>query len=214
MSRASLSKDVGKVFGRYTVIDTVMEGGRTFYIAVCGNGHNRKVRSDSLKLNADKCYECDKKNEFYKSPSYVSWDSMIQRTRNPNSDEYLKYGGAGITCIDDWAKPNGEGFKNFYAYMGARPAGTTLDRWPDKFGNYEPGNVRWATNSEQGYNQKKRATNTSGRTGVMWDSSRDKWSVAITCDNRRIFIGRFSNFEDAVKAREEAELKYFNENKE
>lgn len=209
-----LLKDKGQIFGRYTVLDVFQEDGRTFFLAKCTEGHERKVRSDSLKRNSHKCFECDRRNELYKSSEYNSWDSMLQRTRNTNSPSYYKYGGVGITCIDAWALPNGDGFKNFYDYMGPCPEGMTLDRWPDKYGNYEPGNVRWATNSEQGYNQKKRSTNTSGRTGVNWDKERDRWNATITFNNKTIHIGRFDSFEKATAAREEAELKYFGENKE
>lgn len=51
--------------------------------------------------------------------------------------------------------------------------------------------------------------NTSGVTGVTWDKSRDKWMATIGLKGKRIFLGRFDKKEDAIKAREKAEKKYF-----
>jgi hypothetical protein len=45
------------------------------------------------------------------------------------------------------------GFENFMADMGERPAGRTIDRWPNPNGNYEKSNCRWATASEQARNR-------------------------------------------------------------
>src|SRR5260221_8087975 len=83
------------------------------------------------------------------TPTWKSWDSMIQRCTNKNSPDYPRYGGAGIVICERWMK-----FENFYADMGKRPDGMTLDRFPDKKGNYEPGNCRWATAAEQQRNLK------------------------------------------------------------
>lgn len=52
------------------------------------------------------------------------------------------------------------------------------------------------------------SNNTSGRKGVYWDKSKNKWVVYITANKEQHFIGRYDNFEDAVKAREEAEKIY------
>lgn len=79
---------------------------------------------------------------------YKSWDSMIQRCTNENSPDYPRYGGKGITVCERWRS-----FENFYADMGDRPVGTTIDRYPIKLGNYEPGNCRWATGSQQQKNK-------------------------------------------------------------
>ncbi len=53
--------------------------------------------------------------------------------------------------------------------------------------------------------------NTSGRKGVYWDKEKNKWAVYITYNKKTKFIGRYENFEDAVKAREEAEKIYHQE---
>lgn len=81
--------------------------------------------------------------------THQSWASMRQRCLNPENPSYPRYGGAGITVCDRW-----ESFENFLADMGERPAGATLDRFPDGTGNYEPSNCRWATTTEQNRNRR------------------------------------------------------------
>jgi hypothetical protein len=89
-----------------------------------------------------------------RSPTYRTWDKMIQRCTNKNDDHYSYYGGRGINVCERWRK-----FENFLADMGERPIGPgrgfTIDRFPDKNGNYEPGNCRWATWKEQMNNTRR-----------------------------------------------------------
>lgn len=84
------------------------------------------------------------------TPTYKSWDAAKQRCFNRNDDHYPAYGGRGITMCERWRSS----FLNFLADMGERPEGTTLDRYPDNDGNYEPGNCRWATMKQQSNNRR------------------------------------------------------------
>lgn len=83
------------------------------------------------------------------SGTYKSWLAMRQRCNKPGVTSYEDYGGRGIRVCERW-----ESFENFLADMGPRPVGTTLDRYPNGDGNYEPGNVRWATSAEQARNKR------------------------------------------------------------
>lgn len=57
-------------------------------------------------------------------------------------------------------------------------------------------------------NKSLMSNNTSGVTGVAWDKSRDKWKVTINYDNKCVNLGRYISFNEAVKIRQEAEIKY------
>ena len=72
-------------------------------------------------------------------------------------------------------------------------------------------NLRIVTKQQNGMNSALSENNTSGVSGVKWHSRDKVWESCITVNYKRIYLGRYDKFEDAVKARKNAEEKYFGE---
>lgn len=125
---------------------------------VCDCGNTTIVRGTCLRYGTTTSCGCvGKKNLLLRethsmstTKTYFSYRSMLARCTDPKHKNYARYGGSGIIVCDRWL----ESFENFYADMGDRPKGKTLDRFPIKDGSYEPSNCRWATKLEQGCNMK------------------------------------------------------------
>lgn len=69
-------------------------------------------------------------------------------------------------------------------------------------------NLRQVTDEQNSRNQKVRSANTSGRTGVQFHKPIGKWMAVIRNNGKYECLGYYAKFEDAVKAREAAEIRY------
>lgn len=109
----------------------------------------------------------NKKHRMSGTKVYRAWQSMKNRCYNPDVTVYENYGGRGIQVCNRWLNS----FENFYADMGDPPSNEhSIDRI-DVNGNYEPGNVRWATWKEQCRNKRNNIYiefNGKRQTGAEW----------------------------------------------
>lgn len=149
-----------KVFGMMTVLARDFSkpsgsGKAVYWQVLCACGNLASIRTDALrKQNSCGC----KKGvvDGYRTSSimpqnmYWRWTNMMRRCYSPGSEkDYRLYKARGITVCNRWQNP-----LNFWEDMGNPPfEGATLDRI-DNDGNYGPGNVRWATWSEQNKNRR------------------------------------------------------------
>jgi hypothetical protein len=142
---------VGQTFGRWTAIR--IDPQRTAnVICHCICGAERSVAGNSLKHGQSRsCGACYKTTHGMSRTSiYCRWSSMKQRCFNPDHSSYPSYGQRGVTVCDEWR----DDFLAFFGATGNPPRGMSLDRINND-GNYEPGNVRWATPSTQTRNRRR-----------------------------------------------------------
>lgn len=133
-------------------------------------------------------------------PLYHTWENIRSRCNNSKNNNYKHYGGRGIKVCKRW-----DNFANFLHDVGEKPTPKhTLDRI-DNDGDYEPNNVRWATQVLQIYNSRVRSTNKSGIKGVWFNKKVGNYQVSLRINGKRLYLGSFYSFEDAKNARLNAE---------
>jgi hypothetical protein len=89
-----------------------------------------------------------------KDPLYRLWGRIRKRCENPQTHNYRWYGGRGIKVCEEWQQDAGAFIAYIEQVLGPRPSPQhSIDRI-DNDGDYEPGNLRWATQTEQVHNSR------------------------------------------------------------
>jgi hypothetical protein len=153
-----LADIAGRRFGRLVVAELAKRhGGHVHWRCLCDCGKETVVRASHLVGALTTSCGCQQRENtiarftthgMSSTREFSSWSAMLARCENKNHPHFKDYGGRGISVCNRWRK-----FSNFYADMGPRPRGLTLDRINND-GNYEPGNCRWADWFQQAANRR------------------------------------------------------------
>lgn len=120
----------------------------------CGIQEERIGTSIKGKKESKECRNCyEEHNGVRYDTTYIVWQMIKQRCYNLKNDRYDRYGGRGISMYKPWIN-NYESFRQYVEEeINEKQEGWTLDRI-DNDGNYEPGNLRWASQKTQVRNRK------------------------------------------------------------
>jgi hypothetical protein len=171
MSRINLD---GQRFGRWVVIGihSISRHRTATWLCRCDCGSEKAVSSQTLRRGESKSCGClcleirrelgrrvglDASSRIEhgraRTPEYRAWSKLKARCLNPRDQNWVNYGERGIGVCVEWQSS----FVAFFEHVGPRPSPKhSIDRINND-GDYEPGNVRWATASQQARNKRRSA---------------------------------------------------------
>lgn len=177
----------GTVWGPWAVL---RYAGNSKWLCRCGKcGAERTIQSNLLRTgHRAKCFKCEDPRRASLTHGgvgtrlYGVWESIKGRTACLRDS---RYGGRGIKICEEW-KASFAAFRDWALANGYAP-GLSIDRI-DNNGNYEPGNCRWATRSEQQRNRRNNViVEFGGRRGLLADF------IAERAINRKVVESRLRN---------------------
>jgi len=169
--------EIGRWFGRWMVLEKLDY--KQKYVCQCSCGAISNIRVyDLLQNKTTMCKTCS--SNAAKSPGqsisntteYNTWIHINQRCGNPQNKDYLNYGGRGIIVCDLWRTS----YEAFLMCVGKKPTPEHSIERIDVNGNYEPGNVCWATVEQQARNKRSNVRVTIDgitKTVVEWSEQED-----------------------------------------
>jgi hypothetical protein len=195
----------GKIFGRLIVFKfDRSDGVNTYWAVKCLCGVIFKIRGAYLRSGKTQSCGCLQKeihiltkttHGMFGTKFYTAWVNMKQRCLNPKNTDYINYGGRGITVCKRWLK-----FENFRddmyeSYLKHVEKFGENDTFMDRkevHGNYELGNVRWATKSEQAQNTRISSNTTNYNEHNYWKHKLiSRINMAVKRNSRYSFVEKY-----------------------
>lgn len=204
----------GERYGRLVGIKCMgSQKGHTTWLWRCDCGNEKEINLVNVRRGLVKscgCYaqECRTKHGLSTHWLYTTYRSILGRCNNKNYLRYVDYGGRGISCCFN-------SFDEFYAYVTQLPnyaiaqkKKLTINRI-DNNGNYETGNLEWASQARQEANKRMNKNNTSGCKGVSFYKRDDRWVARLSINGvKNPVLGYFKTKEEAIEVRKKAEQEY------
>lgn len=220
----------GKQFGRWTVIERAENrifGGKpaAFWKCKCTCGTIRDVNGRALKDGTSVSCGCFQKEQVRASSQArrrknhfsVSGDTVTVSMRGgvmlcdkEDWDKFSEYywfiakDGYPTSCIDGK-------FKKFHVLILDCPSRYERDHINGNRADNRRKNLRIIPASANRFNRGLDSRNKSGHAGVFWYERYKKYQASIKAGGKTVHLGYYENYDEAVRAREEAEKKYFGE---
>lgn len=179
----------GENFGRLRVVRESSEKtfeGKPKWECDCECGNKCTVSATSLRRGKSQSCGCLMKQRTARANTrhgkkgsrvYRIWTGMKNRCLNPNSKDFDRYGGRGITVCDRWLT-----FENFYQDMGDVPEGRVSIERKDNSKPYCKENCQWGTATEQANNRRNnRPVEFNGKTQNL-----GQWEKELGFPNGRL----------------------------
>lgn len=200
--------------GRWTVLREVRKNGKRYYECRCDCGTVRDVYARSLEKGMSQscgCLRGELRTEGAMDLTGQRFGKLFVLRRDPGRKGYW-------ICECDCGNRKSIRGTSLVMKNGTRSCGCDQRKVASETGRKTvAGNARkqiernmaYRTNFQVIENQNVPKNNTSGHKGVYWDKNRELWEAYIQVQGKRKHLGRFHEYEDAVKARELAEEQYF-----